>query len=225
MKNFFLLSLFLCLCSPLYAQNKIFLSYNPGISLYNSENSGKTIGDKHLGWFPGFSIAYESENIWGLNLLLEYNWTQKRIYDVQTFAMTTSTGSGTLGYFNADLILACHNLDISVSYKVKDWLYFAAGPTVSLVDRSIVMDNLPNYIQEKVGSSFDDRLISLCLGVNGSVNIEIPFQTSSQYVFFFSSIKLRYLQSVWFDDRGRNLDNYSQSFIFTQLNIGLGYNF
>lgn len=215
MKNLILLSLLLYLCSPLYAQNKILISYNPGMSLHNSENSTKIIGDKHIAWFPGISLAYATENLWGLNVLLEYNYSSKRIYDVQTLATTSS----------ADLILTCNNFDVAVYYKANEWLSFAAGPTMSLVNRTIVIDNLLASGLENVEKSFEDRLVSFCLGVNGSVSIEVPLQTAAQYVFFFSNVKLRYLHSVWFDDRGRNLSNYYQSFLFGQLNIGLGYNF
>jgi hypothetical protein len=136
---------------------------------------------------------------------------------VQDFARTNSTGPEIIGTFPADLILACNNVDFAVYFKANDWLSFSTGPTISFVTRSIVIDDLPYSPPE----SFEDKLASLCLGVNGSVSIEVPLQTGSQYIFLFSSVKLRYLHSVWFDAKGRKLDNYYQSFLFSQLNVGL----
>jgi hypothetical protein len=225
MKKYILLFLLMLLYIHLGAQNKFIISYNPGVSLYNSENSMKIIDDKRIRWFPGSSIAYETENLWGLNIHLEYNFAGKRIYDVQDFARTSASGPEIIGTSAADLILACHNVDLAVYDKLNDWLSIAAGSTISLVNRSIVIDDLPNYSQENISRSFEDRLVSLCLGVNVSVNIEFPLQTGPQYVFFFSSVKLRYLHSVWFDDKGRNLSNYYQAFLSSQLNVGLGYSF
>ena len=224
MKKHVPLLFLLLFCLPLSAQKKIYISYNPGISLFNSENSKKTTGDKHIRWFPGISLACAVENLWGLNVSLGYDYSSKRIYDVQAFARTGPTGPEIIGYSNADLILACHNFDISLYDKANDWLSFGAGPTLSFVNRSIVIDDLPSSGFENTDRSFEDRLLSLCLGFNYSVNIEVPLETGTQHFFFFSALKLRYLHSVWFDDRGRNLDNYHQSLLFGQLCIGLGYN-
>jgi hypothetical protein len=223
-KNIVVLVLLL-FCFPLHAQNKILLSYNPGLSLYNSENSMNIIGDKSISWIPGFSVAYEIEDLWGQNFQLEYNYINTRIEDVQEFVWTGPSGPDVMGTYASDLILSCHNVDIAVYYNTDKWLNFAAGPTLSFVNRSIVIDDIPGYTQENLPGSLEDRLLSLCLGVNGSINIQIPLYTASQYVFLFSSLKVRYLHSIWFDKRGRNLDNYYQSFLSAQLNIGLGYSF
>jgi hypothetical protein len=225
MKKNILVLVLVLFCFPVRAQNKILISYNPGLSLYNSENSMDVIGDKSILWIPGISVAYEIENLWGQNFHFEYDFVNTRMGAVQEFAWTGSSGPDVLGTTTSDLILSCHNVDIAVYYTIDKWLSVAAGPTLSFVNRSIVIDELPRYSQENLSGTFEDRLSSLCLGVNGSVKMEIPLITASRYVFIFSTAKLRYLHSVWFDARGRNLDNYYQSFLSAQINFGLGYNF
>lgn len=224
MKNYIILTLLLSLCIPLSAQNKIFVSYNPGASLYNSENSTKTIGDKHIDWFPGFSVAFATENLSALNLFFEYNCTYRRIEEVQKFAITDMSPE-IVNYTYADLMFLFHNVDLDVYYKANQWLSIYIGPTISWVNRTYVIDDLPASPVENIDKTFEDRLASLCLGANASVSVEIPLQNDVRYIFFFSNLKYRYLHSVWFDDRGRDLSNYHQKFLFSQLNIGLGYNF
>jgi hypothetical protein len=83
----------------------------------------------------------------------------------------------------------------------------------------------PRNPGETLSNNIDDRLVSLCLGVNASLNFHVPFGSGSSYPFFYSSLKFRYLHSLWFDVRGRDVSNYYQSFVFSQLNLGIGYNF
>jgi hypothetical protein len=49
--------------------------------------------------------------------------------------------------------------------------------------------------------------------------------TSGIYFFFTSKLKIRYTYSIWFDEGIRNLDNYHQEFLATQISVGLGYPF
>ena len=221
MKNYLLACLFLS--SSVLAQNKFSVSGNPGISLYNFENSLKTIGDKSVGWFPGISIAYDREDLWGLNFHVEYNYNHSRTANVLQFYRTLSSGPSPVESNGADLVLSCHNIDLALCYKLDQWYSIAVGPTVSFVSRSLEINGLKGT--EGPPIDFVDRLASLCLGFNGYVNMEIPFSDGPEYPFFFSSLKVRYLHSVWFDRQGRNLDNYHQSFLVGQLNLGFGYNF
>jgi hypothetical protein len=216
--------LILLICSCLYPQNKIYLSMNPGLSLFNSENSMKLIGDKTIDWFPGVSIGYERENVWGYNLYFEYNVTYNKVADVLSF-VRTSPDSPVIDSWGADLILSLNNFDIGIKDNLTDNLSYAFGPTVTFASRSFVIDDAPRIPGETLSNNIDDRLESLCLGVNASLNFQVPFSSGTSYPFFYSGLKFRYLHSIWFDARGRNVSNYYQSFLFSQLNLGIGYNF
>ena len=224
MINKFIL-LILLICSGLYSQNRIYLSMNPGISLFNSENSMKLIGDKSIEWFPGMSIGYERDNVWGYNLFCEYNITNKKVEDVIVFARTSPDSPDIIDTYGSNLILSLYNFDFGIKNNLIDNLSYAFGPTVAFASRSFVIDDAPRNPGETLSDNIDDRLVSLCLGVNASLNFHVPFSSESSYPFFYSSLKFRYLHSIWFDARGRNVFNYYQSFLFSQLNLGLGYNF
>jgi hypothetical protein len=212
--------------TPMSAQNRIYVSFSPGINIYDSENSSKTVGDKELLWSQGLSIAYVTDGYWRrMNLDIEYNYTYSRANDVQIFTATGSAGSLQPPTFAADLLLKWHNVDIDLNWRLSRWLSFSVGPSIAYVGRSIIIDHLPFGGQNGSPASFEDRLQSLCTGLNGSINGEIPLTYSENYPFLLIHSKTRYLHSVWFDARGRKLSNYSQTFILDQINIGVGYRF
>ena len=217
--------LILLVCSGLYSQNKIYLSMNPGLSLFNSENSMKLIGDKSIDWFPGMSIGYERDNLWGYNLYCEYNITYKKVENVIVWSRTAPDSPDIIDTYGSNLVLSLYNFDFGIKDNIIEDLSYAFGPTVAFASRSFVIDDAPRTPGETLSNNIDDRLVSLCAGINASLNLQIPFSTGSNYLFFYSSLKFRYLHSLWFDARGRNVSDYYQSFLFSQLNLGLGYNF
>lgn len=220
----YILIIFLVI-SSLHSQSRIIFSLNPGESIYNSENSMKLMSDKKINWLPGLSMAYERENVFGYFLHVEYNLIYRKIDNVIQFTRTSPGPGYFIEYYGADFILSIHSIDIAVNNKINDWASFSIGPTISLVYRSFVVDDMPGLGEQSAPQNLDDRLASLCLGLNGSISAEVPFSNGNEYVFFFTGLKLRYIHSIWFDDRGRNVGNYYQSFLFSQVNIGLGYRY
>ena len=215
----------LMICSGLYSQNRIYLSMNPGISLFNSENSMKIIGDKSIVWFPGVSVGYERGGIWGYDLYFEYNVTYDKVADVISFNRTAPDSPDIIASWGADLVLSLNNFDLGIKDYLTNNLSYSIGPSVAIVTRSFVIDDFPYVPGETLSNNIDDRLVSVCTGLNASLNLQLPFTSETRYVFFYSSLKIRYLHSLWFDASGRNVDNYYQSFLFSQLNLGIGYNF
>jgi hypothetical protein len=181
--------------------------------------------DKRFRWLPGLSLAYERENVMGYRLHIEYNLTYRRLDNVLQFTRTGPLSPEIIGYTGADLVLSLNNIDVAITKEIDDWASYTVGPTFSLVYRSFIMED--PFAPSEGGTSImiDDRLASLCLGLNASLNAEVPFSDAQEYLFFFASLKVRYIHSVWFDDRGRKLDNYYQSFLYSQIHIGLGFHY
>ena len=157
--------LILLVCSCLYSQNKIYLSMNPGLSLFNYENSMKLIGDKSIDWFPGLSIGYERDNVWGYNLYCEYNITYKKIEDVIVWSRTAPDSPDIIDTYGSNLVLSLYNFDFGIKDNIIEDLSYAFGPTVAFVSRSFVIDDAPRNTGETLSNNIDDRLVSLCAGV------------------------------------------------------------
>ncbi len=215
----------LLIYSSSYSQTRFMYSINPGLSIDNSENDMDLTKEKKFRWLPGMSLAYERENVLGYCLHLEYNLTYWKLDNVIEFARTGPAGPEIIDYYGADLILAINNIDVAIRKDVNDWASYTLGPTFSLVYRSFVMEDPFASAQEGTSLGIDDRLASLCLGINASLNAEVPFSNAEEYWFFFTSLKARFIHSIWFDDRGRKLDNYYQSFFYSQIHIGLGFRY
>lgn len=218
-----LLLLFVVLSTPMWAQQTLLLALDPGLNIYNSENSLKTIGDKDLDWSPGFSVGYEGVYLWGVALRLECSYTRSSAHNALGFAITSSSGPEPIASFGSDLSFTTYNLDIAALVQPEPFLILAIGPTLALAHRTIEFTEPPT--EEFSAIYFQDRLASLCLGVNGAADFRIPLGNIPQHLFLFAGIRLRYLHSVLFDKRGRNLGNYSQSQFFGRLSVGLGCTF
>ena len=218
-----LLLLCVVLSTPMWAQQTLLLSLDPGLNIHNSENSLKTIGNKALDWSPGFSAGYEGVCLWGVALRLEYSYTRSSAHNALEFAIAGSSGPEPIASFGSDLSFTTNNLDIAAIVQPEPFLILAIGPTLALAHRTIEFTEPPS--EEFSAIYFQDRLTSLCLGVNGAVDLRVPLENGPQHLFLFAGIRLRYLHSVLFDKRGRDLGNYSQSQFFGRLSVGLGCTF
>ncbi len=212
--------------SLLPAQQKFFFSLNPGASLYTTENSSKVIGEKSIEWFGGGSIGYETSDLFETNLRFTYDVAFTQVNDALKFFFTSDKGPDVIDTFGADYLLYLHNVDVTQQFKLDDQFSFSFGPTLSWVNRSIIIHDIPRF--SEIGPAtmgFEDRLATLCAGAAASVTMEVPFDDTPEHLFFFAGIKSRILFSLWTDARGRNVSNYRQEFILAQINVGIGYSY
>ncbi len=98
-----------------------------------------------------------------------------------------------------------------------------------LLTLSVACSSSYDLVQSEKNNDFAgppaDKLASSGLGVNGFLEFSISLDNSGIYFFFTSKLKIRYTYSIWFDEGIRNLDNYHQEFLATQISVGLGYSF
>jgi len=193
-----------------HSQNQVSIRPIIGVYIYNSDNASKVMGEKNFLIQYGFGFNYESENVLDYNLQIEYSFLFSKRDNTLEFV---KGGPEPTGYFYTDVSLYNHNLDFSLKDDLLEWLSIGIGPTLSVVNRSVEIEG------------FEDRLASFCLGINGLLQIVIPFSDISKDWFFTGSAKIRYLHGIWYDKKGRNLDDYSQNYLTSNFSIGLGYDF
>jgi hypothetical protein len=207
------------------AQDRIAFSVNPGWSMYNSENTMDVTKEKKFRWLPAWSLTYERENVLGHTLHLEYNLTYRKLDGVLRFVLTSEAGPEPIGYRDADLELAMNNLDIDMHTELGMNFSVDYGPTLSCISRTFSVDADGQNRGSVFSQELDDRLVSYGLGLNGSLSYELPLSVEKEHYYFYSGLKLYFIHALWFDARGRNVDEYYQSFCYAQLRIGLGYSF
>jgi len=206
-----------------HGQNIFIVSVNPGEYLYNSENDMHITDDRKVRWFPGLSLSFEKENVLGYNIQMEYSFVYfESMRNIKFYKKESETEPNTLLY--ANYFLTGHNYDLSIVSKLSESFNFYVGPSLAVYNRTIDY-GYPYNDPEIAALNLHDRLVSVCVGINAAINMKYPFSKAPRHFFFYSGLKVRYLHSILFDNRGRNTANYYQSFLTAQLNIGLGYNF
>ncbi len=125
-------------------------------------------------------------------------------------------GPGTVSSFDGRVALYELSSDIGLRYDCNKWLQLGLGPSFATDSRTV---DIPY-------GSIEDRVNSYCLGAHGVATARVPFNKNYGGGFYwYYSLKLRYLHSLFFDSHGRDLRNYSQSFLTTSLAAGIGYAF
>jgi len=203
------------------AQNQITVSPVIGLYLYNSENSLPVMGDENYLLNYGFELSYRNKNLFGFTFQVDYSYLYSGIDSVLKFIINNEFGPDQ-AYFS-DVSLSLNTIDISVIGNLGKIFSFGFGPSFSIVNRSINVEN-PHAFDEEY-RHFEDRLASFNIGIVGLVDVRIPFSEQENYWYFYSELKIRYLHGFFYDEGLRDLDDYNQNFVSANLAIGLGYNF
>jgi hypothetical protein len=173
------------------------------------------MGDKDYMLNYGFEMSYENKDFYGYDLQLDYSYIYSGINNVLEFILTRETSVEPITVFYTDVSLSLHTFDISLKNELSDYFSYGFGPSFSFVNRSYAIDY----------SDFIDRLSSFAVGVSGSIDVKLPLDKNTNYWYFYSGLKLRYLYGLFYDKGLRDLSDYNQHFITGNLTIGIGYSF
>ena len=201
--------------STSFTQHQITVKPSLGIYIYNSENSLKIMGDENYLLNYGFEVSYENKYLYGYDIQVDYSYSYSDFDNVLEFVYTGESGPDPLGYFHSDVSLSFHNFDISLKSEINEYFSYGFGPSFSFVNRSYIIDHY----------DFEDRLASFAIGVSGSIDVRLPLDENTNYWYFYSGLKLRYLYGLFYDEGLRDLSDYNQHFVTGNFSIGLGYNF
>ncbi len=215
MVKIFLFSIiFLFSSSIIFSQNKISLNVGYGYYLSNSENSTKIMGDKKFQSFLLYDLSFQRDDLFGLNLMLEYSYQEITKDNIIEFIRAGHGPDPPPPPYWGNMKLVNHNFDIDYIGKINNYLSYGIGPSFIIVNRILNVDTV-----------LYDKLASSGLGVNGFAEFSIPIIGSKNYLFFTSKLKFRYTHSIWFDKGIRNLDDYHQEYFTVQILGGIGYAF
>jgi hypothetical protein len=173
------------------------------------------MGDENYLLNYGFEISYRNKNLFGYIIQFDYSYLYSEIDDVLKFVRTGEGSPDPIGVFYSDVSLSLNTLDISVNGKLGNIFSFGFGPSFSIVNRSVIIEY----------SDFVDRLASFSIGIIGLIDMRIPFSKATDYWYFYSGLKFRYLHGLFYDEGLRVLDDYNQNFITGNFSIGIGYYF
>lgn len=208
----------LAFASPSFSQARyrIAAQFVGGIYAVNSENSLPLLqGHKFIGGYGiDASISRSIEKPYSLDLDVRYY--RSNADGRLVFYITPSVGPQTVDAFYGKVALDQFSADIGLRRRLTDWLQAGFGPSLAVESRTV---DIPY-------ADVADRLDSYCLGLHATAAATMPFgKERSRGFFWYYTLKLRYLHSIFFDARGRDLSNYSQEFLTASLGAGIGYAF
>jgi len=198
-----------------FSQHQITLKPTIGGYIYNSENSLKIMGDENYLLNYGFEVSYENKDLYGYDIQVDYSNMYSEKNKVLEFYRNDPSPNGNSFYFYSDVSLSLHNFDISLKNEINEYFSYGFGPSFSFVNRSYIVEY----------SDFEDRLASFAIGVSGSMDVKLALSEDTNYWYFYSGIKFRYLYGLLYDEGLRDLSNYNQHFVTGNFSVGLGYNF
>jgi hypothetical protein len=205
-----------------YPQNTVSIHGGYGHYLSNSENSLPVMGDENFRSYFDLGLAYQRDNLFGLNFVIEYNYNEIQKDNTLKFVSTSADSPGPSGSLGADVTLINHNIDIDYTGRINDFITYGAGPSFVITNRIIETGDIITETGKTDG--LYDKLASSGIGVNAFLSASLPL-TADNCIFAFSEFKFRYTHSIWFDEGLRKLDDYNQDFVTGEISLGIGYSF
>lgn len=220
--------IFLCCLTLVYLpfshpQNKVALDFGYSYFLHNSENSMRIMGDKKFESHLIYGVSYSREDILGINLFLKYSYSELIEEKTLWFFRTAQDNPTIMSSYGADISLIMNKIDFSYIATISHYLSVGIGPSILFTNRIIEVIIPP--LNEEKGNLLYDKLASSGFGGNTFLDFSFPINEGEKYFFLTSKLLVRYTHSFWFDEKGRNLDNYKQEFLDTNVSIGIGYSF
>lgn len=206
------LLVWLCLFSSAFSQSRYRVAAQivGGVYVFNSENDlpitqdGKFIG----GYGINASVMREETGPCSPSIDLQYY--------TSSAPMEFNYSLSGLPAIRGKLIIDQFIADAGLNYRITKWTLLGFGPSLAMARRTV---DLPD-------KNIADGLNSYCAGVFCTAAMLSPLgKEGSSRLYSYYTLKLRYLHSLFFDTRGRNLGSYSQSFLTVSLGMGIGYAF
>jgi|GEM_PF-6940879 len=223
-RNIAVIVVLFLVCS-INAQDRIYLNGGYGYYLQNSENDLRIMGDKNFRGYFSFGAGYQRPSIFGLNLLIDFNYQQISKDKVLEYVVYDPSPNADNRTYGIDMQLVNYSFDLAYVSEFSKNFSVGIGPSFIITNRILDMDDVLITVGQQIANlTYYDKLASSALGANAFLMFNAPL-TSDNKLFFSSKVKLRYTHSVWFDEGIRKLDNYKQEFITSEISAGIGYSF
>jgi hypothetical protein len=196
------------------SQQRLTARFSYGYYLHNTENDSRITMDDNFDWLTGVNFGYGHFLSPALLIDIQLTYKEGAAEEAMSFAMTSPSGPEITGYFYASDRLREYAVEVSLCYRFNDLVEVRAGPSGGMVDRIIRIDHF----------DFTDRLSAGALGGHAGANLLIPLGEQRGFILI-AGLEFRYMHSIFFDARGRKLDDYSLEFFTVNLTAGMAFEF
>lgn len=203
--------------SVVFSQDNIIIHPGLGYFIFHSENNLDVTDDDNLDFTfnAGLSVSFTLNA--NYNLLLETEYIHSVPSKVLESEIVDENGlENGKTYF--ELSQNSFTFDVSMLYPISSRLKYGIGPSFGLLNRRLEQKLSIDELK------LTDELFSIGVGAVFYLQHKIRFNKYSK-LFLQTKIKSRYLYSIWFDAKNRDLDNYSLHYLNIAGYIGIGYQF
>ncbi len=183
-------------------------------NLYHSDNSLPITRDKDFTNTFGLALGFKHKlsEEYGLKIEAGYLSTNAKNVISETYYSDFSSPLT----IKVDLIQYSFPIDVTITKNVFNIFEYGLGISLEGINREVKLNNpsFPNI--------FEDKLNIFSIGGNALLGLTYNFPNIERFSII-ANIKLRYLVSVWENDKGRDLDNYHHKYFQSNLSIGIGY--
>jgi hypothetical protein len=205
---------FLLIPSITFSQGILSINGILGYNLYHSDNSLPITRDEDFKNTYGFVVGYKFDLNTEFALKIEGGYLSTNAKNV--ISETYTVEFGTPLEINIDIIQYSFPIDITVTRKLFTLFEYGLGLSVEGINREVKLNK--NYEP----NLFEDKLNMLSIGGNAIFGLSYNIPSIEKFSIV-ANIKLRYLFSVWGNDKGRDLNNYNHKFFQGNISVGLGY--
>jgi len=207
------LAIFILVSEYSLCQSLISTSGEYGYFLYHSDNSLPITESGDFVNHYGGNIGIETSLTSDYNIHFELGYFQANIDKLFDNPTVSLSNPNIITSQSATLIQRSFPVDLSISPKSSSKLKYALGISLAYTNREM---QLPNNYQ---GIPYVDRFNSYGIGANLIINYMFPFFDSDRFNLLCSS-KFRYIYSILYESKGRDLSGYNLDYFQIIFSFG-----
>lgn len=215
MKNkLFILFCFLLVSNISFSQEILNISGIFGRNLYHSDNSLPITRDNDFRNVIGLSLGFKHSLSEEYGLKIEVGYLSANAKNVITETYYSDFASPPT--IKVDLFQNSFPIDVTITKKLFNIFEYGLGVSLEGINREVKVSN-PSF-----PNMFEDKLNMFSVGGNALLGMAYSFPAIEHFLIV-ANLKFRYLVSVWKNDKGRDLDNFTHKYFQSNFYVGIGY--
>lgn len=185
-----------------------------GSNLYHSDNSLPITRDNNFTNTFGLTLGYKHNLSEDYGLKIDIGYFSANVKNVITETYYSDFSSPLM--LKIDLIQYSFPIDVTITENIFSIFEYGFGVSIEGINREVKLNN-PSY-----PNIFEDKLNIFSIGGNALLGLAYSFP-ALEHLIIVANLKFRYLVSVWKNNKGRDLDNYTHKFFQSNFSVGIGY--
>jgi hypothetical protein len=210
----------ICIKTDVHPQRLLLAEFTYGRFVQHTDNDLDITNENDLENSFGFNIGFQFNIKQSHSLRFHLGYFGSVAEKATSSSNYVEDPHGNVYYTMKPIDLIFHSFPVYIHYvwSVHRYVNICLGPSLAGNIRKITVHYVDHNLEDK---EFIDRLFGIGAGIAGSVKLSIPLAQESQYCFILG-LGFHYMRSLWFNAKGRDLDDYGLSYTQFQISTGIG---